>query len=68
MLLTLEAEGGTEIREAITEAQRIATQLNIGVQFNFNGIEVIVTRNTNIDEKVKLFEKAIRSGSKITIV
>jgi hypothetical protein len=48
--------GGTHIRDAISSAKELAIKLNLAyVCFNFNGKNVSVGRNVNIDNAVKEF-------------
>jgi hypothetical protein len=50
--------GGTHIKEAIMEAKELAIKLNLAyVCFNFNGTDVSVGQNVDIDAGVKHFEK-----------
>ena len=53
--------GAGHITKTLQDAQRIATQLNCGVTFSFNGIQLHITPNSDLEKEEKEYMKKITS-------
>lgn len=46
---------GTNIREAILEAKQKAISLDVMIEFNFNGVIVLVGSGTNVERAISSY-------------
>lgn len=58
--IKLEFNPGDSIEEAFSEAIRIATILNVWVEFNFNGVTCITNSKGNIDKGIESYHAELK--------
>jgi hypothetical protein len=57
--------GGTDIKEAVNEAQGLRAKIGANIEFNFNGVHVFICRDDQTPRKIaKSYLKAIHSKEK----
>lgn len=62
MQITISFLAGTDIKDAITEAQSKAIMWNVAyVCFDFNGVSVSVRQNADVEEAVEKYHNAMKS-------
>ncbi|RKX54121.1 MAG: hypothetical protein DRP24_06590 [Thermotoga sp.] len=51
---------GTEIGKAIEKAKELAEELGVAIEFNFNGVNMIVFPWSDVEEEIQEYEFEIR--------
>ena len=60
MIIQVSFSVGSDIREAAECAKNLAIKNNCAVEFNFNGVNIIVNENSDITQTVEDYFKAIK--------
>tara|TARA_R110000851_G_scaffold25333_2_gene73084 strand:- start:1605 stop:1832 length:228 start_codon:yes stop_codon:yes gene_type:complete len=61
LLIKVEVQAGTSVRQAVEEARTLARHMNISwVSYNFNGTRMSIGRNANIADTVADWEEQQR--------
>jgi hypothetical protein len=63
----IEPLGGTDIDEAAAEAIRLAVQLQVNVELNFNGVKIHVKPNSSVFAVTEAYHDAVRRKERIAI-
>ena len=67
MSITVELLAGTDLREAITEAKKMASRLNLAyAKFSFNGKSFCIGENASVEKAVSQYHSDF--GSSTTII
>ncbi len=62
--MSIELLAGTNIRDAIVEAKKLAATLHLAyITFSFNGVSMSIGSTANEEEAVDAYNVSIRSGS-----
>ena len=67
MSIVVEFLAGTDLKEAITEAKKMAAKLNLAyIKFNFNGKSFSIGENANVEKAVSQYHSDF--GSSTTVI
>ena len=58
--------GAGHITKTLQDAQRIATQLNCGVTFSFNGVQLYITPDSDLKKVRKEYSEQVTSDEQST--
>ena len=64
LIITTEVIPGSNIEMALIEAVRLAKLLNVGVQFNFNGVMCYINSTSNVSIGVDCYHDALKNNHK----
>jgi len=60
IVLKVKVLTGTHIEQAIKEAKGLAEKLGVGIEFDFNGIPMVIFPSSNIEEEVKSYWRELK--------
>jgi len=61
ILIKVDVIGGTSIDEAVSESLTLSKQLNIGVEFSFNGVHILVFPSSDIADKIREYDLGVQA-------
>lgn len=61
--LKVEIIGGSDIEQAIKDARYLADRLGVLVIFNFNGVHMAVSSNSNLEDKHNEYKTELKAGT-----
>jgi len=64
IVLKVEVLAGTHIEEAVREAKGLVEKLGVGIEFDFNGIPMVIFPSSNIEEEVKSYWRELKRRAK----
>lgn len=69
LIISVEILAGTQLEDAIKEASELARRLNVAyISFNFNGIEISVSKWPNVEKIVGEYRDEIKKRSGRNVV
>ncbi len=60
IVLKVEILAGTHIEEAIKEAKKLAEKLEVGIEFDFNGVSMVVYSWSDIEKKIEEYHSELK--------
>lgn len=61
LMIKVDVLGGTSIDEAVIEAKALSQKLDVGIEFNFNGVHMSIFPHRNVVESIEQYHKELYS-------